>query len=329
MTTNADTRRVLTDTDSFVFPVDVSRRATSGPQPVLPRLRPDQVARGLTTFESELVLACAAWDDEAEAEAMAVLRAPVARSTTDAVLGPLATRDRDRVAELVLAWVDSLGPVIAADRPPARWSRLRRAERRARQALEGALADLHVERPPVAAVELAAGVQVPIAAGAWLLVLLAEHPEAAALARDHDLCAEVVWEVLRLRPPTWVSARMTTREVAVGEGRVPAHAVVLVSPLLLGLDDAHVPPGTSATAQFDPVRWSGTDVRPGAWLPFGAGPHACPGRSLGLAQLTALARWALERRVTLVTPARIDQTRGIFPSPARLRCLPGPPPLEE
>lgn len=329
MTTNAATRRVLTDTDSFVFPVDVSRRATTGPQPVLPRLRPDQVARGLATFESELALACAAWDGGAEAEAMTVLRTPVARSTTDAVLGPLATHDRDRVAELVLAWVDSLGPVISAGRPPARWSRARREERRARKALEEALAGLRVERPPVAAVELAAGVQVPIAAGAWLLVLLAEHPAAAAVAGEHDLATGVVWEVLRLRPPTWVSARMTTREVAVGEGRVPAHAVVLVSPLLLGLDDAHVPPGSSDPGEFDPARWSGSDLRPGAWLPFGAGPHACPGRSLGLVQLTSLARWALRRRVTLVTAARIDQTRGIFPSPARVRCLPGPSPLEE
>jgi hypothetical protein len=329
VTTNADTRRVLTDTDSFGFPVDVSRRAATGPQPPLPRLRPDQVARGLAAFESELALASIAWDDGATAEAMTVLRAPVARSTTDAVLGPLATVDRDRVADLVLAWVDALGPVISADRPPARWSRARREESRARRALEGALADLHVARPPTAAVELAAGVQVPIAAGAWLLVLLAEHPAEAATAREHDLATGVVWEVLRLRPPTWVSARLSTREVAVGEGRVPAHAVVLVSPLLLGLDDAHVPPGTSDPEEFDPARWSGTDVRPGAWLPFGAGPHACPGRSLGLAQLTALARWALGRRVSLVTPARIDQTRGIFPSPARVRCLPGPPPLEE
>lgn len=329
MTTNADTRRVLTDTDSFVFPLDVSRRATSGAQPVLPRLDRDQVARGLTTFESELAVASAAWDGGAEAEAMTVLRAPVARSTTDAVLGPLTTGDRDRVASMVLAWVDSLGPVISADRPPTRWSRARREERGARRALEAALADLGVDRPPVAAVELAAGVQVPIAAGAWLLVLLAEHPAAAALARERGQATGVAWEVLRLRPPTWISARMSTREVAVGEGTVPAHAVVLVSPLLLGLDRGHVPPGTSAPEVFDPARWSGTDVRPGAWLPFGAGPHACPGRSLGLAQLTALARWALERRVNLVTAARIDQTRGIFPSPARVRCLPGPPPLEE
>lgn len=326
VTTNADTRRVLTDTDAFVFPVDVSRRAADGPQPPLPRLRPDQVATGLAIFESELLRAAAAWDEGAAAEAMQVLRHPVARSTTEAVLGPLTPGDRDRVADLVLAWIDALGPVIAAARPPGRLSRVRRAERRARLALEAALAALQVERPPVAAVQLAAGVQVPIAAGAWLLVLLAENPEAARVAALQGLATEVVWEVLRLRPPTWLSARMSTRDVEVGGGRVPAHTVVLVSPLLLGQDPAHLPPATSAPEEFDPARWVGTDVRPGAWLPFGAGPHACPGRSLGLAQLTGLARWALARRVLLVTPARIDQTRGIFPSPALVRCL-GEPPL--
>lgn len=173
------------------------------------------------------------------------------------------------------------------------------------------------------AVQLAAGVQVPIAAGAWLLVLLGENPAAAEVARQRELHAEVAWEVLRLRPPTWVTARMTTRAVALGEGRVPAQGVVLVSPLLLGRDPALLPPGSADPGAFDPSRWTG-DVRPGAWLPFGAGPHSCPGRSLGLAQVTALARWAAGRRVLLTEPARIDQTRGIFPSPARLRCLPVP-----
>ncbi|WP_370237032.1 cytochrome P450 [Nocardioides sp.] len=83
----------------------------------------------------------------------------------------------------------------------------------------------------------------------------------------------------------------------------------------------------AAPSLVDPARWDGADVRPGVWLPFGAGHHACPGRSLGLAQLTALARWGLDRQVVLTQPARIDQTRGIFPSPALLRCgaLPSSP----
>lgn len=329
VTTYADSRRVLTDPDAFTFPVDVARRAASGPQPPLPRLRPDQVAVGLATFEAELATATATWVAGEPADAMQVLRAPLARSTTDAVLGPLQPARRDQVADLVLAWIDALAPVISASRPPHRWSSARRTERRTRAALEAALADLHVEQPPVAAVMLAAGVQVPIAAGAWLLVLLAQHPEAADVARDQDLVAGVVWEVLRLRPPTWVTARTTSREVTLEHGTLPAQAVVLVSPLLLGQDPAHLPTGASDPDRFDPARWAGSDVRPGAWLPFGAGPHLCPGRSLGLAQLTALARWGLQRRILLTQDVRIDQTRGIFPSPARLRCVPVPPPLEE
>lgn len=327
VTTNADTRRVLTDPDGFAFPVDVARRATSGPQPPLPRLRSDQVATGLSTFRAELPGAARVWDAGGEADAMQVLRAPFARSTTDAVLGPLEPEQRDQVAELVLAWIDALAPVIAATRPPHRWSSARRGERRARGDLEAALVALRVEQPAVVAVELAAGVQVPIAAGAWLLVLLGEHREAAAAAQGNPV--GVVWEVLRLRPPTWITARTTTRAVDLGAGRLPAHAVVLVSPLLLGRDPTHLPSGTSDPDEFDPARWSSTDVRPGAWLPFGAGPHACPGRNLGLAQLVALAAWALDRRVDLTREVRVDQTRGIFPSPARLRCVPPAPPREE
>jgi cytochrome P450 len=323
VTSNADGRRVLGDTEAFSFPVDVSRRAATGPQPPLPRLRPDQVAAGLATFEAELSPVTGAWDRGEVADAMQVLRLPVARSTTEAVLGPLATEQRDAVADLVLAWVDALGPVIAAARPPRRWSRTRRAERAARTDLEDALRALRVEAPGTSAVELAAGVQVPVAAGAWLLVLLAEHPDA-----DRSDPTAVAWEVLRLRPPTWVTARMSTREVALEHGTVPAHRVVLVSPLLLGQDPAHVPPGTADPEVFDPARWSGSDARPGGWLPFGAGPHACPGRSLGLAQLVALARWGASRRIQVVEPVAIDQTRGIFPRPARLTCEPIPLPQE-
>ncbi len=142
VTSVVDTRRVLTDSDAFLFPVDVTRRATTGEHAMITRLRPDQVTRGLATFEHELSRAVVAWAADDAADAMRVLREPVARSTTDAVLGPLEPADRDRVADLVLAWIDALAPVIAAARPPRRWSNTRRAERAARVDLERALADL-------------------------------------------------------------------------------------------------------------------------------------------------------------------------------------------
>ena len=126
---------------------------------------------------------------------MLLLRRPVARSTTTAVLPSAGGSVRDLVADQVLDWIDSLAPVISSRRSPGRWSRTRRGERRARLALDATLAEVlpglgFVGTPQVVATMLAAGIQVPIAAGAWLLVFLAAHPDDP----DPD---HAVWETLR------------------------------------------------------------------------------------------------------------------------------------
>ena len=163
---------------------------------------------------------------------------------------------------------------------------------------------------------LAAGIQVPIAAGAFLLAWLGQHPTVDADPYD------VVWETLRLTPPTWITARITTREVQLDETVIPAGRVVFVSPLLLGRSRDLVPGDEDTLNEFDPDRWRDKSVRPGAWLPFGAGPHACPGRSLGTAQLVTVARWGLAQQITLSEPVSIDQSRGIFPSPCHFTVGP-------
>lgn len=324
VTTPAHARRVLTDPDAFDFPGDVSRSGdlsasraeTRSGHAVFAPVTPDRVAAGAATLAEEWPAALAEHDRQRPGEAydaMALLRRPVARSTTTAVLPSADAQQCASVADLVLDWVDALGPVIAARRPPARWSRTRRRERRARVALEDTLAlvpDLRGTPAETAAV-LAAGTQVPIAAGAWLIAWLAQHPR-----RDLDP-VHAVWETLRLTPPTWLTARLTTREVDLGGQVVPARAVVLVSPLLLGRLPELVPDEPSGPADFCPERWSDTTRRPGAWLPFGAGPHACPGRTLGMAQLTHLADWALRTDISLAEPVRIDQSRGLTPIPCR------------
>jgi cytochrome P450 len=126
-----------------------------------------------------------------------------------------------------------------------------------------------------------------------------------------------VWETLRLTPPTWITARITTCEVELDGQRVPPGAVVLVSPLLLGRLPDLVPGDPARVSGFDPGRWDDSTQRPGAWLPFGAGPHACPGRNLGMALLTHLAGWAVLRDISLADRVGIDQSRGIAPLPCR------------
>ncbi len=145
------------------------------------------MARGVATFEREWAAALAEHDRTRPAEpydAMLLLRRPVARSTTTAVLPSASDDVRDLVGDHVLAWIDALGPVIAARRRPWRWSRVRRTEQATRIALEDALADALAADPAVdlspqqAATMLAAGIQVPIAAGAFLLGWLAQQPRA-------------------------------------------------------------------------------------------------------------------------------------------------------
>ncbi|MCF6376194.1 cytochrome P450 [Nocardioides KLBMP 9356] len=329
VTTPALARRVLTEPDRFDFPGDVSRSGdlsasrgeTRSGHVVLPPLTPAEVARGREVLETEWHSAIAEHDRTAPGtpyDATVLLRRPVARSTVAAVL-VTDVPTRDRVADLTLAWIDALAPVISARRPPGRWSRARRAERDARFALDDALRAVpDLATPPEqVATMLAAGVQVPIAAGAWLLAWLAAHPADTAEDPDRDPL-HAVWETLRLTPPTWVTARITTEPVDLAGTEVPAGRVVLVSPLLLGRLPELVPGDPDALAGFDPSRWTDGSHRPGAWLPFGAGPHACPGRTLGLAQLVHLATWAGRHRLGLAGHVGIDQSRGIAPLPCLL-----------
>jgi len=316
-------RRVLTDPDHFDFPGDVSRSgdlsasrgATRSGHLLFATLTPDRVGLGMATFEREWLAALDEHDPASGTsyDAMVLLRRPVARSTTDAVLPSADEAVRRLVADQALAWIDALAPVIAARRPPGRWSRARRREQAARLALDDTLVQVPGldGTPSQVATMLAAGIQVPIAAGAWLLGWLADHPTSVVDP------LHAVWETLRLTPPTWMTARVTTAEIELGGQHIPAGAVVLVSPLLLGRLDAMVPGAPETLVDFDPDRWRDGSQRPGAWLPFGAGPHTCPGRTLGLAQLTHLARWAAVHDLTLCERMGIDQSRGIFPSPCR------------
>jgi cytochrome P450 len=329
-TTPALAKQVLTDHARFDFPDNVSRSGdlsasrgdTRSGHVTFAPLTPEQLTQGLDTFAAEWAAVLEEHDRATPTEpydGIVLLRRPVSRATCAAVMPGAAIDQRDLVADRVLAWIDSLAPVISAARPPRRWSRARRTERAARHAADEALADipgLDVS-PQQCAVMLAAGVQVPIAAGAWLLSWAASHP------LDDSDPVHVAWETLRLTPPTWITARLATEDVQLDGHPVPAGSVVLVSPLLLGRLETLVPGEDPDRDEFRPDRWRDADQRPGAWLPFGAGPHACPGRSLGMSLLVHLATWAASRELVLSEAVGIDQSRGLAPTACRFTVAAG------
>ncbi|MEU8570506.1 cytochrome P450 [Streptomyces pathocidini] len=150
---------------------------------------------------------------------------------------------------------------------------------------------------------------------AWTFQLLAEHPELEQRAHDEaravlgdrpatwDDVAElpftyrVVTESLRIRPPTWMLTRQTTRPATLAGHQLPADATVMFSPYMIHhRADVYAEPEA-----FDPDRWlperSG-ELPQGAFIPFGGGGRVCIAERLSQAEATVMvatiiARWRL------------------------------------
>jgi len=327
VTTLADSRTVLTHPVDFELPYDVSRqriRQAEGPGKATAPLSPAAVAVGRQTLVDELARAEPSFSGSS-LDTLVFLREPIARSTTAALVPEADIASRNEIARLVLNWIDALAPIIGAARSPRRWSRSRRAEQHALRTLVGTLTRLGCDDSSARATTLAAGIQVPIAAGAWCLTQLACRPDLRrGLGDAPDVALPFVWEILRLYPPTWLLPRISTREYVLGGVSIPAYTALLVSPVALGRLPDLIPGPQSACSpldELDPGRWSQKHHRPGAWLPFGAGPHACPGRNLGLAQLTHLVSWASGFELSSPGPPTVDTSRGLSPDPSAICVL--------
>ncbi len=248
-----------------------------------------------------------------------LLQRPIALSTIAALVPGAGEAARREIAGSVLSWLDSLAVLITQARPPRRWAASTRRERDDRSRVTRLLTATGPVAPP--ALALAGGVQVPTAAAAWLLDLLSRHPEALRAVADGEpsWADAVVWETLRLYPPTWALLRLIIEDTEIAGARLRLASRVVVSPLALGRDQRLYPHADALGPGFAPRRWlDGT--RPGDWLPFGAGPHSCPGRALALVQLRAIAEF-LAGAVTMAPLADvtgIDAANGLKPDPCRL-----------
>jgi len=146
---------------------------------------------------------------------------------------------------------------------------------------------------------LVAGHETVASALTWTWMLLAQNPGEAQKLEDEsgavlngripttaDLAAmphaaRVFSEALRLYPPAWLITRKSTAEDQIGPYRVPAGALIIMSPYTLQRradlwpePEKFMPDRFAAFADGQPPRFT--------YIPFGAGPRLCIGREFAM-----------------------------------------------
>lgn len=146
----------------------------------------------------------------------------------------------------------------------------------------------------------------------WTMTQLARHPAAQARAREevlreagHELptsaslermeyLGRVFRETLRLCPPAWGFARTAIEEDEIGGYRIPAGAVILISPYVVHRS----PRFWDRPEAFDPDRFlpAASAGRPRfAYFPFGSGPRMCIGAGLASMEAPLIVAAILQR----------------------------------
>jgi cytochrome P450 len=175
---------------------------------------------------------------------------------------------------------------------------------------------------------------------AWTAYLIATHPnvqrklheEIDRVLADKELTVEdlsrlpyttsVVQESLRLHPPAWeLFARQTLQPIRLRQFEIPVGSLVFILPIVTHRDARFFP----NPLHFSPDRFSAQridEVDPFAYLPFGAGPHTCLGKTMTMVQLPLILATLL-RSFTLSLANPNARVRG-FP---RVSLRPTPDPL--
>jgi cytochrome P450/geranylgeranyl pyrophosphate synthase len=168
-----------------------------------------------------------------------------------------------------------------------------------------------------------AGHDTTASAMTWLWYELERHPEVERRLRDEvasvlgnrtptfdDLARlaytkQVIQEVMRLYPPTWMVPRFAHQEAIIGGHRVPAGSPMLLSPFVSHRDPAFWPEPEA----FDPDRFTSerSARRPRyAYYPFGGGPRQCIGNHFATMEAQLITAMMVRRlRPRLVPGHRV------------------------
>ncbi|MEU4806304.1 cytochrome P450 [Actinosynnema sp. NPDC023587] len=157
-------------------------------------------------------------------------------------------------------------------------------------------------------------VAAPVAASlAWSVLLpCLHHPAGTPWPWPAD---QVVREALRYRPIPWMLRRTAALPATFADTAIDPGELVSVSPHLLHHDARR----WTDPEVFRPERWAHPDGH-GPYIPFGAGPFACPGASVARTLVTeALTALTDNARLTVTGGGtRAISSEGIVPSPFTL-----------
>jgi cytochrome P450 len=200
--------------------------------------------------------------------------------------------------------------------------------------------DLHDELRAI----LVAGHTTTASALAWIWYVLSQHPQVRERLEHEcraafggggatierlprlDYTRRVIDEVLRLYPPTWLTARMPVADDSVAGYTITTDALVLLSSYV-----THRHPAVwEAPETFDPDRF--TRARSGArptfaYFPFGGGPRHCIGSAFATIEMQLIVAAVAQRyRLAPVRDVPVVPIAGLTlrPSPAlpyRLQLL--------
>jgi len=132
----------------------------------------------------------------------------------------------------------------------------------------------------------------------------------------NTLLQRVIRENLRLHPSAFIIGRTPRVDLRLsvkdGDGREVIGKVfragqnILIHVRAMALDPRHYPD----PERFDPDRFRDSLAMP--WMPFGAGPHVCPGQFLALAELESFVQAIITRfSISSLSPESFKQ-EGIF-----------------
>jgi cytochrome P450 len=185
---------------------------------------------------------------------------------------------------------------------------------------------------------LVAGSTTTASALAWTWYVLSERPEIRERL-EQECCMvfggraptlemlpragytrRVIDEVLRLYPPTWLTARVAVEDDSLAGYAIPAGAMVLLSPYV-----THRHPAIwQAPDVFDPDRFTPAQAatRPTfAYFPFGGGPRRCIGSAFATTEMQLIVAAVAQRyRLTLLRGVSVTPAAGLT-----LRPSPGMP----